>query len=45
LLCTAHALFIASVRGMGRSKPADRKGKPILDDDEVRVSFKATSVS
>jgi integrase len=29
------------VRGMGRSKPADRKRKRILDDDEIRALWKA----
>jgi integrase len=29
------------VRGMNRTKVADRKGKRILDDDEIRTLFKA----
>jgi integrase len=29
------------VRGMARTKPADRKGKRILDDDEIRAVWKA----
>ena len=30
------------VRGMGRSKPGDRKRKRILDDDEIRALWKVT---
>jgi integrase len=29
------------VRGMARTKPADRKGKRILDDDEIRAMWNA----